>query len=279
MIESGLRAAGHRTGLFTSPHLVEPTERIRIAGLPVTAEQLRRRLRPRPRLRRRRCCEPGASICTPPISKPSPPWRCPDLREARVDIVVLEVGLGGRLDATNVVMPELVRDHAHRFRSRSFPRQEPGIHRRRKGRHPQARRAGGLCAAAARSRRACSKRAPRNWACPSLVRPRRGRSPDLAARRPRQPVPPRAGDCPNPLPAGRRAPGGERQHRQRSRCDASASPAAAIEQGIAHTVLARPPGARLRKSRNHPRWRAQSRRRPRPGRVPRPLLRPAAASG
>src|ERR1700689_1876916 len=37
MMESGLRAAGHRTGLFTSPHLVEPTERIRIAGCPVSA--------------------------------------------------------------------------------------------------------------------------------------------------------------------------------------------------------------------------------------------------
>src|SRR3984885_13175032 len=37
MIESGLRAAGHRTGLFASPHLVEPTERLRIAGCPVSA--------------------------------------------------------------------------------------------------------------------------------------------------------------------------------------------------------------------------------------------------
>ncbi|HOK45106.1 MAG TPA: bifunctional folylpolyglutamate synthase/dihydrofolate synthase, partial [Bryobacteraceae bacterium] len=39
MIESGLRAAGVRTGLYTSPHLSEPTERIRIAGLPVSREQ------------------------------------------------------------------------------------------------------------------------------------------------------------------------------------------------------------------------------------------------
>jgi len=39
MIESGLRAAGLRTGLFTSPHLVEPTERIRIDGCPVPAAQ------------------------------------------------------------------------------------------------------------------------------------------------------------------------------------------------------------------------------------------------
>src|SRR5271165_2920602 len=37
MIESGLRAAGVRTGLFTSPHLVEPTERIRIDGRPISA--------------------------------------------------------------------------------------------------------------------------------------------------------------------------------------------------------------------------------------------------
>src|SRR5271165_5728194 len=39
MIESGLRAAGVRTGLFTSPHLTEPTERIQIDGTAVTPEQ------------------------------------------------------------------------------------------------------------------------------------------------------------------------------------------------------------------------------------------------
>src|SRR5262249_61122455 len=40
MIESGLRAAGVRTGLYTSPHLDEPTERIRIRGNPVTPAQV-----------------------------------------------------------------------------------------------------------------------------------------------------------------------------------------------------------------------------------------------
>ena len=40
--------------------------------------------------------------------------------EERVDMVVLEVGLGGRLDATNVVIPELCGDHAHGFRPRGF---------------------------------------------------------------------------------------------------------------------------------------------------------------
>src|SRR5213079_1472824 len=39
MIESGLRAAGLRTGLYTSPHLSQPTERIRIAGEPVAPEE------------------------------------------------------------------------------------------------------------------------------------------------------------------------------------------------------------------------------------------------
>src|SRR5579863_9226440 len=39
MIESGLRAAGFRTGLYTSPHLAEPTERIRISGEPISREE------------------------------------------------------------------------------------------------------------------------------------------------------------------------------------------------------------------------------------------------
>src|SRR5450432_1118338 len=38
MIEAGFRAAGIRTGLYTSPHLNEPTERIRIAGAPISRE-------------------------------------------------------------------------------------------------------------------------------------------------------------------------------------------------------------------------------------------------
>src|ERR1035438_2531140 len=38
MLEAGLRAAGFRTGLYTSPHLAEPTERIQLDGRPVTKE-------------------------------------------------------------------------------------------------------------------------------------------------------------------------------------------------------------------------------------------------
>src|SRR5205085_10370139 len=39
MIESGLRAGAFHTGMFTSPRLLEPTERIRVNGCPVRAEQ------------------------------------------------------------------------------------------------------------------------------------------------------------------------------------------------------------------------------------------------
>src|SRR6476620_6516921 len=42
MIAAGLRAAGIRTGLFTSPHLQEPTERVQIDGVPVTSEAFER---------------------------------------------------------------------------------------------------------------------------------------------------------------------------------------------------------------------------------------------
>src|ERR1700691_4721597 len=42
MIEAGLRAAGIRTGLYISPHLIEPTERIQILGRQVSQEQFAR---------------------------------------------------------------------------------------------------------------------------------------------------------------------------------------------------------------------------------------------
>ena len=42
MIEAGLRAADVRTGLFTSPHLIEPTERIQIDGIPVSEADFER---------------------------------------------------------------------------------------------------------------------------------------------------------------------------------------------------------------------------------------------
>ncbi len=106
MIESGLRAAGRRTGLFTSPHLAEPTERIRIKGAAVSAQQFADAFR--------RVHESVETL----VDDGSVDWHTTYFEtvtamaflvflDERVDTVVLEVGLGGRLDATNVVTPQL----------------------------------------------------------------------------------------------------------------------------------------------------------------------------
>lgn len=108
LAESALRAAGRRTGLYTSPHLVSFAERIRIAGKPVDSDLLlacEARLRP----------EIEASGATFFEATTAIAFLC--FAEAGVDVAVVEVGLGGRLDATNVLAPEAVaitnvaRDH------------------------------------------------------------------------------------------------------------------------------------------------------------------------
>jgi dihydrofolate synthase/folylpolyglutamate synthase len=106
MIESGLRAAGYRTGLFTSPHLVEPTERIQVAGRPVGAGQFAAAFDQvhacaETLLRRERI------DLHPTYFESVTAMAMLVFRECGVETAVLEVGLGGRLDATNVVTPEL----------------------------------------------------------------------------------------------------------------------------------------------------------------------------
>lgn len=106
MIESGLRAAGLCTGLFTSPHLIEPTERIRISGCPVSAQQFSAAFD-----RVHACAEEllnqGAIDFHPTYFETVTAMAFLLFQELKTDTVVLEVGLGGRLDATNVVEPEL----------------------------------------------------------------------------------------------------------------------------------------------------------------------------
>ena len=106
MIESGLRAAGYRTGLFTSPHLVEPTERIQVAGRPVSAAQFA-------------AAFDAVHACAETLLERDRIDLHPTyfesvlamalvlFRDWGIEFAVLEVGLGGRLDATNVVEPEL----------------------------------------------------------------------------------------------------------------------------------------------------------------------------
>lgn len=101
--EAILREAGLLVGLYTSPHLERVNERIRVDGAEISDRDLARGI---------------DAVCAahPPAADPKHPdtltyfefltalafWR---FRDAGVDAAVVEVGLGGRLDATNVITP------------------------------------------------------------------------------------------------------------------------------------------------------------------------------
>lgn len=96
MIDAALRAGGHRTGLYTSPHLVSFRERIRTAGEPVSRDAVVRHVET-VRAASDRC---GAGLTFFEIATLA---ALLEFREREVDVAVLECGLGGRLDVTNVV--------------------------------------------------------------------------------------------------------------------------------------------------------------------------------
>ncbi len=98
MIDAGLRTAGIRTGLFTSPHLIEPTERIVIDGMPVTRLQFERAFN---------AVHEVAGEPHPTYFETVTAMGFWLFREMRVETAVVEVGLGGRLDATNILNPVL----------------------------------------------------------------------------------------------------------------------------------------------------------------------------
>jgi dihydrofolate synthase/folylpolyglutamate synthase len=102
MIEAGLRAAGIRTGLFTSPHLIEPTERIQVDRVAVSTEQFQRAFAVVHDTAERLDLD-----CHPTYFETVTAMGLWLFRELHVDTAVIEVGLGGRLDATNVVNPAL----------------------------------------------------------------------------------------------------------------------------------------------------------------------------
>lgn len=92
MLEAVARAAGLRTGLYTSPHLCRIAERIRLDGEPVGDELLERALA--------RVLQAGQELTFFELMTAA---AFVIFREADVDLAIVEVGLGGRLDATNVI--------------------------------------------------------------------------------------------------------------------------------------------------------------------------------
>jgi dihydrofolate synthase / folylpolyglutamate synthase len=103
MIASVLQADGKRTGLHTKPHLRSMTERARINGTPIAPERFAALL----------------NEMMPAIDRTTPEHGRPTYYETllalsfvyfaneRVDVAVIEVGLGGRLDASNLIQPKV----------------------------------------------------------------------------------------------------------------------------------------------------------------------------
>jgi dihydrofolate synthase/folylpolyglutamate synthase len=102
MLDTVLRAAGYRVGLFTSPHLVHVEERIRVDGVPISHDELAALM---------------ADVAPAVEQLELGPWPPPTFFEIstalgflhfvrrRAQMAVVEVGLGGRFDSTNVCRP------------------------------------------------------------------------------------------------------------------------------------------------------------------------------
>lgn len=104
MVERALRAAGFRTGRYTSPHLVRPEERIAIDGAPVDGAAFEQAIVDV--LAVEAACLADARFTErASFFEVMTAVAFELLRRARVDVGIIEVGLGGRLDATNVCDP------------------------------------------------------------------------------------------------------------------------------------------------------------------------------
>lgn len=110
MAAAVLTAAGYRTGLFTSPHLAGVEERVAVDGRPCTASELLQLVdRVRPAVEE---IDKTAALKHPDDGGPTffeitTAVALLHFAACRVDAAVLEVGLGGRLDSTNVCQPQV----------------------------------------------------------------------------------------------------------------------------------------------------------------------------
>ncbi len=105
LVESALRAGGYRTGLYTSPHLVHLGERIQIGRQPMAEAEISGLAE---RLRELAGGLPGEGDGEyPSFFEFMTLMAFVRFAELEVDCGILEVGLGGRLDATNIVRPEI----------------------------------------------------------------------------------------------------------------------------------------------------------------------------
>ncbi|MCH2113902.1 MAG: bifunctional folylpolyglutamate synthase/dihydrofolate synthase [Pirellulales bacterium] len=108
LVASILQAAGYQTGLFSSPHVERMEERFSVGGEPATVEELValvERLRPEVHVFDREAERTGDHSLRPTYFELTTALALLQFSQREVDVAVLEVGLGGRLDATNVCQP------------------------------------------------------------------------------------------------------------------------------------------------------------------------------
>ena len=98
LIAAALQAAGYKVGLFTSPHLVSLTERIRINGQPIPEDEVAAFVTQH---------KAFLDELQPSFFETMTAMGFAYFVKEKVDIAVVEVGLGGRLDSTNVLTPIL----------------------------------------------------------------------------------------------------------------------------------------------------------------------------
>lgn len=97
-LASILQAAGYKVGLYTSPHLVDFRERIRVNGKPIPQDKVIDFV-----ARERDFFEP----LHPSFFELTTAMAFEYFASEKVDVAVIEVGLGGRLDCTNIIRPDL----------------------------------------------------------------------------------------------------------------------------------------------------------------------------
>jgi dihydrofolate synthase / folylpolyglutamate synthase len=105
LLASVYQSAGYRVGLYTSPHLKSFTERIRINGQPIPEEVVAQFVRTNKQLIE--AIEPSFFEVTVALAFAYFSGQGRDTDHGPVDIAVIEVGLGGRLDSTNIITPDL----------------------------------------------------------------------------------------------------------------------------------------------------------------------------
>jgi dihydrofolate synthase / folylpolyglutamate synthase len=96
MLAAVLQEAGYRTGLYTSPHLVDFRERIRIDGIPVAREYIIDFVEQHYRI---------FESLSPSFFEMTVAMAFDYFAREKVDIAVIETGMGGRLDSTNIITP------------------------------------------------------------------------------------------------------------------------------------------------------------------------------